>query len=104
MFNLDQIVAYWWLLGAFPLAAAAIVAYRWFGWHGLLAVLTLGAAGFLYKKGGTDAKLAAAEQAERERQEAIKDRNRVNDEVSTMRPDDRRSELNRWVSDDEGPR
>lgn len=88
---------WWWLA---PLAGAGLVAYRLFGWRGLLAIVTLGAASGLYTKGKRDERdrLERLNQAERLR--AVKDRKAVNDEINSLDPDSVRDRLSDWVPDD----
>lgn len=94
---LGWITDFWWLV---PLVGAGLVAYRFLGWRGLLAVVTLGLAGGLYTKGKRDERdrLERLEQAER--LQSIKDRKAVDDDVTNLDPDKRRDDLGKWVSDD----
>lgn len=88
---------FWWLA---PLAGAGLVAYKFLGWRGLLAVATLGAAGGLYTKGKRDERERLERLDQAERLQSIKDRKDVDDEVSKLDPDQRRDNLSGWVSDD----
>ena len=88
---------FWWLA---PLAGAGLLAYKFLGWRGLVAVATLGAAGGLYTKGKRDERAALERKATADRLKAIEDRKDVDDEVSALDPDDRRDRLSGWVSND----
>jgi hypothetical protein len=99
MRDLLDLIAYWWWLA--PLVGAAVVAYRFLGWRGLLAVATLGLAGGLYTKGRQDERQRAEQQAKADRLEAIKDRKASDDAVNKLDPNTRRDDLRGWVSDDD---
>lgn len=88
---------YWWLV---PLAGAGLVVYRYAGWRGLLAVLSLGLAGGLWTEGRRHERAKAEQAAERRRLEAIATRKRVDDDVADLSPDDRRKRLDKWLRDD----
>lgn len=88
---------YWWLV---PLVGAAVVAYRFLGWRGLLAVATLGLLGGLYTKGRRDERDRLERLDQAERLEAIKDRKASDDAVKKLDPDTRRNDLRGWVPDD----
>lgn len=81
---------FWWLV---PLAGAGLVAYKFLGWRGLLAVVTLGLAGGLYTKGKRDERerLERLDQAERLR--SIQDRKAVDEQVRKDGPDAARDYL-----------
>lgn len=93
---LSLMVDYWWIA---PLAGAGYWVYRLAGWRGLVTVGTLGLAGALWTQGRRYERQKAAEAAERRRQKALEDRNRVDDEVANLNPDDRRKRLDRWMRD-----
>jgi hypothetical protein len=99
MFALYQTFTdYWWTV---PLAGAALVVYRYTGWRGLLAVLTLGLAKGLWTEGRRHERAKAEQAAERRRLEATATRKRVDDDVANLNPDDRRKRLDRWMRDDQ---
>jgi len=90
---LRTLLDFWWFV---PLAGAGLVAYRFLGWRGLVAVATLGAAGGLYTKGKRDER-ANMEQADAaNRSEAIKARDGIKDEVRSNDPGANRDKLKRW--------
>lgn len=90
------ISAYWWLA---PIVGMALVAYRFLGWRGLVAVLTLGGAAGLYRKGRTD-EAARRERDEAEaRSRAIKERQAIDDEVSQMDDPELDRDLAEWMRD-----
>lgn len=88
---------YWWLA---PLAGVGFVAYRFLGWRGLLAVVTLGLAGGIYTKGKTDER----DRNERDQQDreakARATRQEVENDIAKRDPDVRRNDLNKWLRDD----
>ena len=98
---LNLVTAWWWLA---PLAGAGLVAYRLFGVRGLLAILTLGAAGGLYTKGKTDAKSDAERKAQADRLRSIELRNKVNDEIRSNDPGANRDNLKSWGVPDNNAR
>lgn len=88
---------FWWLA---PLAGAGLVAYKFLGWRGLLAVVTLGAAGGLYTKGKRDERVALERKSQQDRLEAIEDRKDVDDAVRQGGPDAARDYLRGRLHDD----
>lgn len=91
------ILDYWWLV---PLVALAAGAYRLFGWRGLVAVATLGAAGGIYTKGRTDQRAEADRAAQKARAEALAKRGKIDAEISNLSPDARADRLAKWMRDD----
>lgn len=91
MFDLFRPVLDWWWLA--PLAGAGYVAYKFFGWRGLLAVVTFGLAGGLYTKGRTDERADLEQDQQAARLDAIEDRNAVDEQVRKDGPDAARDYL-----------
>jgi hypothetical protein len=98
---LRLVTDFWW---AVPLAGAALVAYRFLGWRGLLAAITLGAAGGLYTKGKRDEREALERKAQAARSEAIKEKGRIRNEINSADPSSNRDRLKRWGLPDNEPR
>ena len=92
---------YWW---AVPLAGAAVVAYRFMGWRGLLAVATFGLAGGLYTKGRTDQRAETEQDQQAARLDAIEDRRQVDEQVRNDGPDAARDYLRSRLQHDKDPR
>lgn len=84
------VLDFWWLA---PLAGAGLVAYRFLGWRGLLAVATFGLAGGLYTKGRTDQRDQMEQDQQAARLDAIEDRSEVDAEVRKDGPDAARDYL-----------
>lgn len=98
MFDIFRLIAdFWWLA---PIAGAGVVAYRYLGWRGLLAVVTLGAAGGLYTKGKRDERNRMEREAEAKRSKAIGERKTVDDQVRKDGPNVARDNLRRRLPDD----
>jgi hypothetical protein len=92
----QTIADFWWLA---PLVGFGAVAYRFLGWRGLLAVVTLGIAGGVYTKGKTDERERNKRaDAERDRK-AVEDRSKVENEISKLDPDTKRKRLAPWMRD-----
>jgi hypothetical protein len=87
---LSLIGDWWWLA---PLAGAGLVAYKFLGWRGLLAVATFGLAGGLYTRGRTDERDRLERLDAAERSEAIEDRREVDEQVRKDGPDAARDYL-----------
>lgn len=87
---------YWWIV---PLVGIGVVAYRFLGWRGLLAVVTLGGLGGVYTKGKRD------ERANHEREQAERDakakgiRRDVEDSIKERSLSDKRDDLSKWMRD-----
>lgn len=94
---LRSLLDYWFVV---PLAGAAVVAYRFLGWRGLLAVVTLGLASGLYTKGRTDQRAKMEQDAQRARSKAIEVRSDVDAEVTKDGPDAARDYLRSRLPDD----
>lgn len=88
---------YWWLV---PLAGAGVLAYRFLGWRGLLAVVTLGAFGGVYTKGKQDER-ERNDREQREREQHARDtRAGVEADIAKASPADKRERLRGWMRDD----
>jgi len=88
---------YWWLV---PLAGAGVLAYRFLGWRGLLAVVTFGLIGGVYTKGKRDER-EHHEREQREREQRARDaRNQVEQDLANLSPAERRKRLDGWMRDD----
>jgi len=94
MINFGTILDYYWVV---PLVGVGLVAYKFLGWRGLIAVATLGAAGGLYTKGRTDQRKETERAAQAARSRAIEQRAQVDAEVSAMDPDTKRNRLDKWM-------
>jgi hypothetical protein len=88
---------YWWTV---PLVGMSLVVYRFVGWRGLLAVLSLGLAGGLWTEGRRHERNKAEQAAQRRHLEALESRKRVDDDVANLSPGDRRKRLDKWMRDD----
>lgn len=91
------ILDWWWLA---PLVGVAAVAYKFLGWRGLLAVLTLGLAKGIYTKGREAERERLQRMREAERLAAKEDRDYIDAKVKELDPDGLRNELGKWVRDD----
>lgn len=97
--QLEAIAAWWPALGLVPLLWGLWWVYRLAGWRGVVVVLTLGIAGWLYRKGGADKQAQMERERELQRSKAIAERKAVDHEVSEMDDDTVSRDLSKWLRD-----